>query len=255
MRNFRTLLTTSLVSFASLTLLQNCGDSEDPVDNTPKQIEFTFSAEANGAPVEYSSGRYMNSLDQEFSIDRIKVYISNIKLHSSTSSEEFVEPNSYHLVSLNPDNDAFSFTMPDIPAGFSFDRVTYSIGIDAATNLSTDNTGDLDPANDMAWNWDTGYKFFLMEGKHFPVDDGDATGLVVHIGTNANLQTNEELIESAVVLTQNGALAFKIDALAPLTGTNTIDFSSNTTFKVGEASDKMAENYSGRLINLSATNF
>lgn len=228
----------------------SCGEDEDPIDTTPKNVTFTFSAVANGGPVDFSATRYLNSLNQEFTIDRIKIYISNVVLRSINGTDEFVEPDSYHLVSLNPDNQTFSFTISDLPAGFEFDQVSYQIGIDADKNLSTDNTGDLDPANDMAWNWNTGYKFFLMEGNFFPGEGGSAEGLVVHIGTNNNLQLNNVNITPTVQLTSDATIVLEIDALAPLDGPNDIDFDAGTTFKIGDASDLIAQNYSGSLINL-----
>lgn len=255
MRNFQILSISTLALVFGLALLISCSDDETPVDTTPKNITLTFSAEVEGNAVAYSTGKYTTSLNQQFSIDRIKVYISNVVLVNTSSSEEFVEPDSYHLVALNPDNQTFSFTVANVPAGFQFNSVRYSIGIDATKNLSTDNTGDLDPANDMAWNWNTGYKFFLMEGNYFPSDGSEARGLIIHIGTNDNLQVNEVALNSMVTVSKDASMTFKIDALSPLSGPNDIDFTDNTTFKIGDASNKMAQNYGGKLVKLEAFDF
>jgi len=122
--------------------------------------------------------------DGTYMIIDFKFYISNLKLTNDKDSTIYLEEDSYHLVKFSEDH-IYSFELNDVnPA--SFNKMSLSVGIDEEANLGTIIAGDLDPTNQMAWNWTAGYKFLLLEGKYMPESSGKTIPLVYHIGFSEN---------------------------------------------------------------------
>lgn len=241
-----------LVFFVTvLVALSTCGDDDEITFTDSLTLEFN--AKINGQPLVFNSQNYTTASGNEINIDRIKFYISNLELINTTTSEAFVEQDGYHLVSLNNENDTFAFSISGIRSDFQYDKIKYSIGVDEARNLSIDNVGDLDPANDMAWNWNTGYKFFLMEGDFFPETSPDKQGLVLHIGQGRNFKTLEFSLDAPIDIPGNATMQFDLDPLAPLNAPNVIDLNEKSAFMVDVDSDKIAENYASGMIQLITT--
>ena len=234
-----------------LTLLTTCSDDDEITFTDSLTLEFK--AKVNGQRLIFNAQNYVTASGNEINIDRIKFYISNIELINTTTSEAFVEQNGYHLVSLNNEHDTFSFDISGIRSDFQFDKIKYSIGVDEARNKSIDNVGDLDPANDMAWNWNTGYKFFLMEGDFFPETTTNKRGLVLHIGLDRNFKTQEFLFDMLTNISGTATIQFDLDPLAPLNEPNVIDLNEKSSFMVDVESDKIAENYASGMIQLMTT--
>lgn len=232
-----------------LLIVSGCGSENDVNFNDSLTLEFK--AVANGQPLEFNSTNYSIASGNVISIDRMKFYLSNLQLINSETGEAFVEQDGYHLISLNDQEETYSFTIENLRSDFKFDKIKFAIGVDAERNASIDNVGDLDPTNDMAWNWNTGYKFFLMEGLFFPGLDQENKGLVLHIGLDRNFKTLEFLSDNYIDIVGSNTLHFTLDGLAPFNSPNEIDLTSKSAYMVDEDSDKIAENYANGLIKLS----
>jgi hypothetical protein len=242
------ILSKSTFTLLYLILLGGCGSEEDITFTDSLTLEF--SAKINNEPLIFNSKNYTIASGNEINIDRIKFYVSNLELINKASSEALLDQDGYHLVNLDNQNGTYSFTISGIRSDFQFNKIKFSIGVDEARNLSIDNIGDLDPANDMAWNWNTGYKFFLMEGNFFPETSQDKQGLVLHIGQERNFKTLEFLLDTPNDISGTETIKFDLDAMAPLNGPNMIDLNDKSTFKVDVDSDKIAENYATGMFKL-----
>lgn len=130
--------------------------------------------------------QYINALSQKYIMSDFRFYLSNITLRDTSSSNYYKLKDSYHLIEMIDKADT-SIVLSGLP-NTAFTELQFSIGVDNYANYSTDRIGDLDPANGMAWNWDTGYKFMLVEGLYL-VDSIASKGLVYHIGGDANYRT------------------------------------------------------------------
>src|SRR5690606_29003176 len=178
-----------------------------------------------------------------------KYYISNVTLSNSQTGDIYKEKDSYHLI--NPTEDKKSFTLKDIPLK-KFDRISFALGIDSAATLSTDQPGDLNPNNDMAWNWNTGYIFIKLEGNNIKANTADNHGFILHVGNNVNYKIYTFPIAENVTFTDAQPFNARItaDANAMLHAPNIIDL--NTAFNVmgGPNAARIAENYSEGLFSL-----
>lgn len=135
-------------------------------------------------PLQPGQGSYPNPGGEgEFTIRDFQFFLSNVRLVGEDA--EYREPDSYHLVRFDSEDGTFAIELPDVPRE-EFTRLEFAIGVDSAANASYAPVGDLDPNSRMAWGWEIGYKFVLVEGR---LDAGDAVlPLVYHVGFDENLR-------------------------------------------------------------------
>lgn len=108
----------------------------------------------------------------------LKFYCSQIQFWQN---EKLIgaETNSYHLVDFSSKK-ASEILIKSKPTSH-FNRITFQLGIDSATNVSGAMGGALDPINGMYWTWQSGYINFKMEGKH-PLSTFTQKEFQLHIG-------------------------------------------------------------------------
>ncbi|MEH0158465.1 MbnP family protein [Limibacter armeniacum] len=172
----------NVICLASLLLLLGCDKENEATKNV--QLSIQLELLMDGAPLVLEEQHYTNALGETFEVSDFRFYLTNISLQGESSDAAFSESESYHLIAHDGMSNEASFTVSGIPSK-QYDTITFAVGVDPDRNYSIDNTGDLDPNNAMAWNWNTGYKFVLLEGKYYP-DGGEARGLAYHIGGDDN---------------------------------------------------------------------
>jgi hypothetical protein len=152
-----------------------------PPDHAPHSLQVDFKASEEGAPLVTASKVYYSPAGDSFTVTKFTYYISSLKLIREDGFE-YAEPESYHLVRHVDGNTGFSIA--GIPAG-NYNRITFTIGIDSLHNVSGAQSGDLDPANNMFWDWNTGYIFYKLEGNYFDKtapSAGMSPQFAIHIG-------------------------------------------------------------------------
>ncbi|HET8860043.1 MbnP family protein [Marivirga sp.] len=228
--------------FALALLFFACQD--DMPKTTNLQLEFAHKAGIE----DFEYGRmYENIAGNRFSLRLWRTYISDVKLLKS-DGEIYSVPNSYHLI--EPQNlNRFTLNLSDIPTG-TYESIQYYIGVTDEENLSGQLVGDLDPSNNMAWNWTTGYKFIRMDGE-FEDNEGNRRGVVVHIGTNENLKLQSFTFQNPLILGQSeGHILFELDLLEAFKSPHTIDFEVLNDFQFNNEADLIGENYANGFIKL-----
>jgi hypothetical protein len=149
----------------------------------PRTVSLRFSAVAGDQPLQLNALRYENpNGDGVFKVRDFQFYVSNIKL-VSPDGDNYIESESYHLVRFDSDSQDFIIQLTDVPRS-TYTHIEFGLGVDADANGSIASVGDLDPNSRMAWNWEVGYKFVLVEGG---IEIGDLNRpLVYHVGFNEN---------------------------------------------------------------------
>jgi hypothetical protein len=225
--------------------LFSCQKKEDIANAT---LKINFANLMNGSPLLLQNTAYTSSAGTRFSIDKFQYYISNIKLKNTQTGQVFVETNSYHLLERKDNTHLDEILIQNAPSGL-FDQIEFSVGIDKARNLSTDQVGDLDPSNNMAWDWKTGYKFLLLEGTMLATT-GERRGLVYHIGADENYRTitfNLNRLSSGSFLNlesgKTSNLSIDVEVSNLLNSPNRIDIEQNRTVMFGGVAGKVADNY------------
>ena len=205
-------------------------------------MSIKFSVYVGGEVLEYGKSYRSPNGDGTFTINDFKLYISNIQLRSTDNPEEnYTEKESYHLLKFQAKSYC-SVKLENAPQA-DFDKIRFSIGIDEEANLSINNPGDLNPTNQMAWNWTAGYKFLLLEGMYFPESSDNKVPIVFHIG----FSENKKDLEFEILRSQDIQFAIEIEEL--FKNPNEIDF--NVLAKVlfnEEQASMVAANYGNSFI-------
>ncbi|OON67304.1 hypothetical protein B0919_19285 [Hymenobacter sp. CRA2] len=226
-------------------------DNETPAKG---KLNVEFENVAGSQPLNFGS-TYTTAAGDPFTVSKFNYYISNIKL-TKTDGTEWAERESYHLVK-QADAGSRSFQLTDIPAG-EYKKLTFTIGVDSARNVSGAQTGALDPLNDMFWTWSTGYVFLKMEGNSPKSPTGN---LQFHIGgfrsPNNTIRTVSPGMPAGVTVQvtakKTSAIHLQADVLKMFTGPNPIQFAqtSNTGHSSDPNSVKIAANYAAGMFTIA----
>ncbi len=208
-------------------------------------LKLDFANLMNNSPLTLQTARYANTAGNSFSIDKFQYYISNIRLKNTQTGQTFTESESYHLLERKAGSHIDEILIKNVPVG-QYNQLEFAVGIDKASNLSTDQVGDLDPSNDMAWDWKTGYKFLLLEGSSF-AQTGERRGMVIHIGSDENYRTINLKVSPLQNLSleegKSTTVSINVEVSKLFNAPNVIDVEKNRTIMFGGISGQVADNY------------
>ena len=227
-------------------LLVGGGALQYHFDNSKTDLELVFTAIAGSEPLVFNEYLYENPGGQgRFKVRDFRLYLSNIVLTSAEG--DYRETESYHLARF--DNDAKSYTvrLPEIPRR-DYSNIRFSVGVDEEANLTREWQGDLDPNGKMAWNWEVGYKFVLVEGSLLV---GEARKpIVYHVGFSENLRTQSFKIPQNELDTSATVLEFDVDIMKVFQGSTVINLSELASVVMKKADARVvADNYA-KMISL-----
>ncbi|MFT4644373.1 MAG: hypothetical protein ACI8ZX_000774 [Planctomycetota bacterium] len=100
--------------------------------------------------------------DQKVQVSKLKFYISNVAFFLKEKSV-YSEKNSFHLIDFEKKK-SLEIVFKS-KRKFTFDKVSFVLGIDSNTNHSGVKGGALDPTKGMYWAWQSGYINFKIEGQ------------------------------------------------------------------------------------------
>ncbi|MEN8145323.1 MAG: MbnP family protein [Gemmatimonadota bacterium] len=176
-----------------------------------------------------------------FKVRDFQFFVSNVRLVGN--SEEFLEPESYHLARFDSEDGTYVIVIDSVPQA-DYGRVEFGIGVDSAANASLASVGDLDPNGRMAWNWEVGYKFVLVEGGLMLGDT--QYPLVYHIGFDENYKVASFTLGDSLFDHQDPSVDFRVDLLQMFDGTETVDMAALPNVKFDRTDAGMlAGNYAG----------
>ena len=155
---------------AIITIVTSCKKDEDPEYNSSVKAPFSieFDHVAGSSNLLLNTGTYTNATGQNFTITKVKYYVSNFKLTNVDGSVYNVPPaESYFLID---ESIAQSSRKPvlNLPEG-EYKTISFLVGVDSLRNTMdvAQRTGVLDvagAATDMYWSWNSGYIFFKLDG-------------------------------------------------------------------------------------------
>ena len=206
----------------------------------PVALTLQFHAFVGAEPLVPNEPRYHNPGGEgSFEVRDFQFFLSNIRLAGDTGA--YAEPDSYHLVRFDRAHAPYVVRLQNVPRG-DYNRIQFSIGVDPAANRSIESRGDLDPNGRMAWTWDVGYKFVLLEGTF--VRDGARKPLVYHVGFDENYKRISTAFDAELLGTRDATLNFRVDLLKMFIGHPSVDMAalSNVKFDRHDAA-RLSRNY------------
>lgn len=210
----------------------------------PGRLTLRFHPFVGEEALELDRVRYPNPGGEgTFKVRDFQFFVSNVRLVSD--SAEFVEPESYHLVRFDGDDGTHLLVIENVPRA-DYRRIELGIGVDPATNGTMASVGDLDPNGRMAWSWEVGYKFVLLEGG-LVVGDTQYP-LVYHVGFDENYQQVSFDLPDPLFDGTEADVEFRVDLLQMFTAVETVDMAALPNVKFDHDDARLlADNYAGML--------
>ena len=173
-----------ILSTSLLILLNSCKKDAAPEYNTGVKADLSveFDNVAGAQDLALNTGVYTNAAGENFSVSKLKYYVSNFKL-TRVDGTEYVVPQNDSYFLIDESVAASHEPVLSVPEG-EYKSISFMLGVDSLRNTKdiSERTGVLDPTGvgaDMYWTWNSGYIFFKMEGTSPASAMGDFT---YHIG-------------------------------------------------------------------------
>ncbi len=198
-----------LFAVAATFFLFACKKDPAVIKSVNAQLSFMVNGFADNKIVNGDSTVYTNIYGDTYTISKFNYYISNIVLIDENGADVIL-PASYHLIAHADGIE--SFTLNGVPRG-SYKGFRFLIGVDSLRNVSGAQTGDLDPARNMFWDWNTGYIFYKLEGSYTSMS-GEKGDYAFHIGgfSGDHNRLQWVKIEQEFVVIGGGLTAIKLNA-------------------------------------------
>ena len=232
----------ALISVAAATALLAAAGYFFYRESQPIEVTLRFHPFVGTEPLVRNEPRYANPGGEgRFAVRDFQFFLSNVRLASDGG--DFREVESYHLARFDGDDSVFRIELGEVPRR-AYDRVEFGIGVDSAANSSIEALGDLDPNGRMAWGWEIGYKFVLVEGG-LELADG-LVPLVYHVGFDENYALRSVPLDASSFDGDAATIELCADLLALFTGIETVDMGElpSVTFD-GDNSRLLARNWAG----------
>lgn len=249
----------SIIIIASFISLFSCkkDTSNTSSGNERGSLSVEFDNVAGASDLVLNTGTYTNESGENFSVSKLKYYVSNFRFTKTDGTVyEVPQDSSYFLIDEeNEDTHEAAFS---VPVG-TYKTAEFIIGVDSlrSTMDISKRTGVLDPtaeAGDMYWGWNSGYIFFKMEGKSdASPEDGN---IMYHIGgfggyttpTINNIKTITLDLQprgvAEVRTTGNANLHLFVDVLKVFDGQTSFSIAGHPMEMFTDFSTVVADNYS-----------
>jgi len=191
----------------------------------------------NDTALQLDDGRYHNHFQQPYQVTRLKYYIGNFSLTAANGAAVSIP--GYYLVDASDDSTQ-KIILPLKKQGI-YTAVTFSIGLDSATNWNKIHTGIFSPVHGMFWTWNSGFIFFKLEGKSKAVN-APGNILEYHIGSFRGGLNAQRTITLPLENASAGA-EIVLDVAAFLNGKQPVNFQQRPAVTGADHSMEMADNF------------
>lgn len=177
------MLTRTIIVFSLAVAVVSCQKElkwdKDPEPDHNLVLRFKPVVQYDSVELKFDTVTYQNFFNEAFTVKAFKFYIHAIELINTDSAKIFhVGDQKYFLVDF-ADTNAAILKLGVKP--YKYNRIAFTIGVDSALNVSGAQTGALDPAKGMFWDWNSGYIMAKLEGTS-PVSTAPAKTFMYHIG-------------------------------------------------------------------------
>ncbi len=238
--------------------------NNDPAASATGQFRVLVDNVVGSQDLALGTGQYTNGSGEPFTVTTLNYYLSNFRFTRADGTDYVVPQDSSYFLVKESDKASQLLTFRQVPAG-NYSAVTFTIGVDSARSVSdiSQRKGVLDPAgsataaNDMYWEWNSGYIFLKFEGLS-PKAPVNPTGLNLfqyHVGfyggrttkTINNLKTVKLALGTdvaQVTTSQVPIVTLKADVLKIFDGPATLSIAQHPNVMVDPYSATIANNYS-----------
>lgn len=164
---------------AGVLILPSCQEKDPEATPQPRGGSFTIKVthQFGGQDLDFEAFKYQSAAGDSMQIDLLNHYISSFQFHSPETGWKSVDVKKLIRSGVATSH---TFDIKDLPFG-NYDSIRFAIGLDSATNHDINQVGELDPGYGMIWTWNSGYIFYMFEGK-FRNSQGNILPFAYHIG-------------------------------------------------------------------------
>ncbi len=250
--------------FATALLLIACSKNIDEPDYNEENLaslSIEFDNIVGGQKLILNNVNYINAAGENYNIQLLQYYISNIKIKKADGTEYVVPQDSSYFLITEGDAET-RFARVRVPEG-DYVEVSFILGVDSlrSTMDISKRTGVLDPAGGMDggmyWGWNSGYIFFKMEGTspHAPTDPTGNHKYRYHIGgfggysspTINNIKSiTLDLTDRGIAQVRQGRrsnIHLMVDIGKVLSGKNIISIAEHPQVMFSDFSVSVADNF------------
>jgi hypothetical protein len=219
-----------LLAIALVSMLSSCKKSDSTAPYG--KLKISIANEVDGKPVVLGPMSYTSPAGNQYSIDLLKYYISNVRLVRPDGSEKAFS--NYNLIDAS-DSTSQSITLDSVQNG-DYTAMKFMLGVDQEHNHTIGQSGALDPINGMVWTWSTGYIFFKHEGS-FKDSTGATKQLLFHYGTDFALVNMTVPISQLTVAGNERKLYLKFNLNKLYDNPRRVDFNHDNNHMSTSADD------------------
>lgn len=241
-----------LISFAVF----SCKDDEQVDKPLPQEelsaLNLEFNFKIGNENLLLNDLEYLFNNEDTVIIDQFKFILSNLSLDGSDS---WKDEEGYYLVKANDGTSSFQLSLSVKPG--NYDKLSFFIGMDSAMNYKPESFPILFQQEGMYWDWNTGYKFLLLEGRYFSSDlstPNNSIGFLTHIGDMNNLRVPEFEIEGGLEMKsqETKTLRFNVNIEEMYNNPNLIRLNevNNRNVMGGPIANLVSKNYGSGMITL-----
>lgn len=181
-RGFAIVCAALLVAGAGV--MAGCSD-DDPTGPTSGSVTVNFDHRVGGVPLQFGAVDYTNAAGNNYSVERLVYYVSDIRLHNVIGTTYGVDD-----VHFRDGNDPAtrSYQVGGVPNG-TYNAVSFIFGLDAKDNVNGGLPIDT-PTAGMVWPdcWGGGYHYMILEGKYKESVTDSLRGYRTHTGRRKLIQ-------------------------------------------------------------------
>ncbi len=150
-----------LVATAAFSCQKELHFDKEPEKDHNLIIKFKPVVQYDSVPLEFGKS-YKNYFKEDFTPTAFKFYVHDFEMINTDSGKVFkLENDKYYLVDF-ADSASTEIKIAILP--YVYNRISFTIGVDSARNVSGSQTDALDPANGMYWSSTAGYIMAKLEG-------------------------------------------------------------------------------------------
>ena len=170
-REFKVSYVLALLAFALLVVACKKDNDPDPQPTVGEgNISFQFHHYCEGEPLEYDIRKYTNEAGNEYMVNEIQYFISEVILHKGSESVSINEPEWIHYIDTDISSTHSWQVEQKIPAG-GYDSITFTFGLSEEKNQSLIFSDP--PESNMFWpeHLGGGYHYMKLNGKWLDTTD------------------------------------------------------------------------------------
>jgi len=228
-------------------------NNEEPVTTRLGKVNIEFEHKVGNQNLVLNTGTYTNANGDDFKVTSFKYRIANLTFNKADGNNVTI-PESYLLIDA-ADQKTTLQTIENVPTG-DYVSMEFLIGVDSLRNFAGAQTGALDPAKGMYWNWNTGYIFVMFEGTSSKSTQVDKK-LFFHIG---GAKAPNNTIRKVTLPFPAGGLRIRtnsqpqihlmVDAASLFSGSANINFATTSGLHGGPNAITIANNYAMGMFKL-----